>query len=183
MSVSKRWQKVNIWVNCSFKKNHFELKCNKWSGDSTEEHLLSQPPLSSLTRQTHFSSSNKTALVDHQLSCISQNRAGYLLGILSWANTYFYIHDPHVRSSKFDKIGFFSPRAVCYLFGNQFIYLFIVSLNRQITAPRWKQKCIPASLPKKSGDQTQLELRIDRLPASAMPAWFHWGTASLLERK
>lgn len=154
MRVSKIWQKVHLWVNYSFKMNHFDLTYSKWSGESTEEHLLSQPSLSSLTRQTHFSISNKTALVDHQLSCISQNRAGYLLGILSWANTYFYIHDPHVHSSKFDKIGFFSPRAVCYLFANRFIYLFIVSLNRQITAPRWKQKYIPASLPKKRRDQT-----------------------------
>ncbi len=182
MRVSKIWQKVHLWVNYSFKINHFDLTYSKWSGESTEEHLLSQPSLSSLTRQTHFSISNKTALVDHQLSCISQNRAGYLLGILSWANTYFYIHDPHVHSSKFDKIGFFlQEQFVIFLPIDLFIYL--LSLNRQITAPRWKQKYIPASLPEKSRDQTQPELRIDRMPASAMPAWFHWGTASLLERK
>ncbi len=133
MRVSKIWQKVHLWVNYSFKINHFDLTYSKWSGESTEEHLLSQPSLSSLTRQTHFSISNKTALVDHQLSCISQNRAGYLLGILSWANTYFYIHDPHVHSSKFDKIGFFlQEQFVIFLPIDLFIYLLSLWIDRSL---------------------------------------------------
>lgn len=133
MHVSKIWQKVHLWVNYSFKMNHFDLTYSKWSGESTEEHLLSQPSLSSLTRQTHFSISNKTALVDHQLSCISQNRAGYLLGILSWANTYFYIHDPHVHSSKLDKIGFFlQEQFVIFLPIDLFIYLLSLWIDRSL---------------------------------------------------
>lgn len=133
MRVSKIWQKVHLWVNYSFKINHFDLTYSKWSGESTEEHLLSQPSLSSLTRQTHFSISNKTALVDHQLSCISQNGAGYLLGILSWANTYFYIHDPHVHSSKFDKIGFFlQEQFVIFLPIDLFIYLLSLWIDRSL---------------------------------------------------
>lgn len=161
-------------INCG-KTIMFVIVCDLVAGDNFEEHLPSQlQSLASLTRQTHFSNSNKTASADHKAESLRIEQ------VISWVFfpektlTLISMILMYTLQNLIRYDFFFSSRAVCNLFGNRVIYLFFCLSEQTDHCSSLKMEIyLLPSLPKKSLDQKLLELRTDKHASLIHAAWFH----------